>query len=95
MSHGGAQWCYWANTMDNLRTAVVKQLNRQKVMQTPLGVLADISPGWISHSIYISLYKCCIYKIDTRLILADCDLQQQQQGTMYHTNVHNGATWQI
>jgi len=24
--------------MDNLRTAVVKQLNRQKVMQTPLGV---------------------------------------------------------
>ena len=31
MSHGGAQWCHWANTMDNLRTAVVKQLNRQKV----------------------------------------------------------------
>jgi len=27
-----------ANTMDNLHTAVVKQLNRQKVMQTPLGV---------------------------------------------------------
>jgi len=24
--------------MDNLRTAVVKQLNRQKVMQTPVGV---------------------------------------------------------
>jgi len=40
--------------------------------------LVDISLGWISHSIYISLYKCCIYKIDTRLILADCDLQQQQ-----------------
>jgi len=38
MSHGGAQWCHLANTMDNLRTAVVKQLNRQKVMQTPLGV---------------------------------------------------------
>ena len=30
MSHGGAQWCHRANTMDNLRTAVVKQLNRQK-----------------------------------------------------------------
>ena len=41
--------------------------------------LVDISLGWISPSIYISLYKCCIYKIDTRLILADCDLQQQQQ----------------
>ena len=27
-----------ANTMNNLHTAVVKQLNRQKVMQTPLGV---------------------------------------------------------
>ena len=39
--------------------------------------LVDISLGWISPSIYISLYKCCIYKIDTRLILADCDLQQQ------------------
>jgi len=26
-----------------------------------------------------SLYKCCIYKIDTRLGLADCNLQQQQQ----------------
>jgi len=38
---------------------------------------ADISLGWTSPSIYISLYKCCIYKIDTRLILADCDLQQQ------------------
>ena len=38
MSHGVAQWCHRANTMDNLRTAVVKQLNRQKVMQTPLGV---------------------------------------------------------
>jgi len=31
MSHGGAQWCHRANTMDNLHTAVVKQLNRQKV----------------------------------------------------------------
>jgi len=31
MSHGGAQWCHRANTMDNLCTAVVKQLNRQKV----------------------------------------------------------------
>ena len=31
MSHGGAQWCHRVNTMDNLRTAVVKQLNRQKV----------------------------------------------------------------
>jgi len=31
MSHGGAQWCHWANRMDNLCTAVVKQLNRQKV----------------------------------------------------------------
>jgi len=40
MSHGGAQWCHRANTMDNLRTAVVmvnlrtavvKQLNRQKL----------------------------------------------------------------
>jgi len=41
--------------------------------------LVDISLGWISLSIYISLYKCCIYKTDTRLILADCDLQQQQQ----------------
>jgi len=39
--------------------------------------LVDVSLGWISHSIYISLYKCCIYKIDTRLILADCDLQRQ------------------
>jgi len=38
MSHGGAQWCHRANTMDKLRTAVVKQLKRQKVMQTPLGV---------------------------------------------------------
>jgi len=38
MSHSGAQWCHRANTMDNLHTAVVKQLNRQKVMQTPLGV---------------------------------------------------------
>jgi len=38
MSHGGAQWCHRANTMDNLRTAVVKQLNCQKVMQTLLGV---------------------------------------------------------
>ena len=38
MTHGGAQWCHQANTMDNLHTAVVKQLNRQKVMQTPLGV---------------------------------------------------------
>jgi len=33
----------------------------------------------ITLSIYISLYKFCIYKIDTRLRLADCDLQQQQQ----------------
>jgi len=41
----------------------------------------DITLGWISPSIYISLYKCCIYKIDTQLALADCDLQQQQQ---YH-----------
>ena len=55
MSHGSAQWCHRANTMDNLRTAVVKQLNRQKVMQTP----------------------------------------GETQGTMYHTSVHNGATWQI
>ena len=39
--------------------------------------LVDISLGWISHSIYINLYKCCIYKIDTPLILADCDLQQR------------------
>ena len=31
MSHGGAQWCHRANTMDNLHTAVVKQPNRQKV----------------------------------------------------------------
>ena len=31
MSHGVAQWCHRANTMDNLCTAVVKQLNRQKV----------------------------------------------------------------
>jgi len=31
MSHGGAQWCHRANMIDNLRTAVVKQLNRQKV----------------------------------------------------------------
>ena len=38
MSHGGAQWCHRANTMNNLCTAVVKQLNRQKVMQTPVGV---------------------------------------------------------
>ena len=37
-SHGGAQWCHLANTMDNLRAAVVKQLNHRKVMQTPLGV---------------------------------------------------------
>jgi len=40
----------------------------------------DDQSEWISLSIYISLYKCCIYKIDTRLILADCDLQQQQSG---------------
>jgi len=38
MSHGGAQWCHQANTMDNLHAAVVKHLNHQKVMQTPLGV---------------------------------------------------------
>ena len=40
MSHGGAQWCrcHLANTMDNLRAADLKQLNHQKVMQTPLGV---------------------------------------------------------
>jgi len=38
MSHGGAQWCHLANTTDNLRAAVIKQLNHQKVMQTPLGV---------------------------------------------------------
>ena len=31
MSHVVAQWCHRANTMDNLHTAVVKQLNRQKV----------------------------------------------------------------
>jgi len=31
MSHGGAQWFHLANTVDTLRTAVVKQLNRQKV----------------------------------------------------------------
>jgi len=31
MSHGGAQWFHLANMVDNLRTAVVKQLNRQKV----------------------------------------------------------------
>ena len=31
MSHGSAQWCHRANTVDNLRTAVVKQLNRQLV----------------------------------------------------------------
>ena len=36
--HYGAHWCHLANTMDNLRTAVVKQLNCQKVMQTPLAV---------------------------------------------------------
>ena len=36
-SHGGAQWCHLANTMDNLLAAVVKQLNYHKVMQTPLG----------------------------------------------------------
>jgi len=40
-------------------------------------LLVDISLGLIALSIYISLYKCCIYKIDTRLRLADCDLQQQ------------------
>ena len=34
-------------------------------------VMALITP-----SIYISLYKCCICKIDIRLRLADCDLQQ-------------------
>ena len=39
--------------------------------------LVDVSLGWISHSIDISLYKCCIYKIDTRLILADCNSQRQ------------------
>ena len=48
--------------------------------------LVDISLGWISHSIYISLYKCCIYKIDTRLILAGCDLQQQQRLVVYTQN---------
>jgi len=37
-AHGGAQWCHLANTMDNLHTGVVKQLNHQKVRQTPLGV---------------------------------------------------------
>ena len=29
--------------------------------------------------VVVVVYKCCIYKIDTRLRLADCDLQQQQQ----------------
>jgi len=29
MSHGGAQWCHRANTMDNLRTAVVKHKRAQ------------------------------------------------------------------
>jgi len=49
MSHGGAQWCHRANTMDNLRTAVVKQLNRQKVMQTPLGVDSRDPRNHVSH----------------------------------------------
>ena len=48
--------------------------------------MADISLGRISHSIYISVYKCCIYKTDTRLILADCDLQQQQRLVVYTQN---------
>ena len=34
VSHGGAQWCHLANTMDNLLAAVVKQLNHHKVMQS-------------------------------------------------------------
>jgi len=37
MSHGSAQWCHLANTMDTLRAAVIKQLNLQKVIQTPFG----------------------------------------------------------
>ena len=32
----------------------------------------------ITLSIYISFYKCSIYKIDTPLRLADSDLQQQR-----------------
>ena len=37
-SHGGAQWCHLANTMDNLLAAGVKQLNHHKVMQTPANI---------------------------------------------------------
>ena len=106
MSHGGAQWCHLVNTMDNLRAAVLKQLNHKKVMHMPSGV--DSSDPRPKHAYWHHLANTteCIACICSWILICkpntpvtECRCRwvwtRETEWSMHHTSVHTGATWQI
>ena len=75
MSHGGAQWCHRANTMDNLHTAVVKRLSMVWLM---LWLAYRIWYWFLSCTIMLLVPHCRCWLGSGRLLFNSLSLAQYQ-----------------